>query len=105
MSEITRVEIPVVNGSSRELDGIADQLETALISLKRRLEAVDGCWGDDEAGKKFAQSYIPKAEATLESSQLSHEALSTVAENLRFITTEFAKLDEYGADKLEFKDE
>lgn len=104
MGEITRVDIPVVNGASARLDVIADQLESAVHSLKRQLEARNGCWGDDEFGKKFAQGYLPKAEDTLKNSDLTTESLATVAENLRMITTEFAKLDQYGADKLVFED-
>jgi hypothetical protein len=104
MSEITRVDIPQVNGASTRLDVIADQLEEAVHALKRRLEAVDGCWGDDEAGKKFAEGYLPKAEEALKNGKLTPESMATVAENLRMITTEFAKLDQYGADKLVFQD-
>ncbi|WP_033341691.1 WXG100 family type VII secretion target [Catenuloplanes japonicus] len=104
MSEITRVQIPEVNGASTRLDVISDQLETAVHQLKRRLEAVEGCWGDDEAGKKFAEGYLPKAQEALENGKLTPESLATVAENLRMITTEFAKLDQYGADKLIFED-
>ena len=104
MSEITKVYIPEVNGASARLDVISDQLEEAVHQLKRRLEAVEGCWGDDEAGKKFAKGYLPKAAEALGNGKLTPESMATVAENLRMITTEFAKLDQYGADKLVFKD-
>ncbi len=104
MSEITRVDIPEVNAASKNLDVISDQLEDAVASLKRRLAVVDGCWGDDEAGKAFAKNYLPNAEETLKNSNLTVESLASVAENLRTITTEFAKLDQYGADKLVFED-
>ena len=104
MSEITRVEIPEVHGAGARLDVIADQLESAVHALKRRLEVVDGCWGDDEAGKKFAEGYLPKAEEALENGKLTPESMAIVAENLHMIATEFEKLDQYGADKLIFED-
>lgn len=104
MSEITEVDIPAVNNSSDRLKSIAADLGTALSNLQHRLEAVDGCWGDDEGGKKFAANYVPQADAVLEGSKLSHDGMKTVAENLRFVATEFGRLDEYGADKLVFED-
>jgi uncharacterized protein YukE len=104
MSEITRVDIPEVNAASGRLDVISDQLEVAVQALKRRLAVVEGCWGTDEAGNAFAKNYLPKAEDALKNGNLTTESLGTVAENLRKITTEFAKLDQYGADKLVFED-
>lgn len=60
-------------------DAVADQLERAGTALQGELEAEGPCWGGDEAGQAFAQSYLPGAEATT-------RALSTVGEALRAIT-------------------
>jgi hypothetical protein len=51
-------------GQPSEL-GNDDKLADALASLKREATELEGCWGDDKLGVKFAKSYIPFAEQTL----------------------------------------
>ena len=69
-----------LRGASPQFDAVADQLADAGTTLQAALGAEGSCWGGDQAGQTFEQSYLPGAEATT-------KALNTLVEALRAIRT------------------
>jgi len=67
-----------LRSAAPQFDAVADQLERAGTTLQAALAAEGPCWGGDEAGQTFAQSYLPGAQETT-------SALGTVVEALRAI--------------------
>ncbi|MDT5025670.1 MAG: hypothetical protein QOE61_2096 [Micromonosporaceae bacterium] len=65
MSQITRVDIPIGLGAADDIEAWGDKLADALASLKREATELEGCWGDDKFAVKFAKSYLPFGEQTL----------------------------------------
>lgn len=75
-----RVDPVRLRSASPQFEAVADRLEDAGRALQAALAAEGPCWGHDDAGQAFAQSYLPQAEATT-------RAVGTVVEALRAIRT------------------
>ncbi|MGH4027063.1 MAG: WXG100 family type VII secretion target [Pseudonocardiaceae bacterium] len=69
-----------LRGAAPQFDVVADQLRNVTSTLTAALSAEGECWGGDEAGQTFAQSYLPQSEAAT-------TALGGVVEVLRAIRT------------------
>lgn len=69
-----------LRSAAPQFDAVADQLANAATALNSALSAEGQCWGGDEAGRTFAQDYLPQAGATT-------AALGNVIEALRAIRT------------------
>ena len=69
-----------LRSAAPQFDAVADRLRTATSTLTAALSAEGECWGGDEAGQTFAQSYLPQSEATT-------TALGNVVDALRAIRT------------------
>lgn len=61
-------------------DTLGDTLESALSTLQGALGAEGSCWGGDEPGQTFAETYSPNATAAT-------DALGQLAQALRGIRT------------------
>ncbi|NIH77586.1 WXG100 family type VII secretion target [Amycolatopsis viridis] len=59
MSEGYTVDTGAVRGVVSKFDDPADRLEDVGKALEAALESAGECWGDDEAGKAFANDYLP----------------------------------------------
>ncbi|MET8281671.1 WXG100 family type VII secretion target [Micromonospora sp. NPDC005174] len=105
MSEITSADIPGVHGVADRLGTAGDRLGDALRALQRDLDAVYGCWGDDDAGKSFANNYVGTAEQQLADLATTVETLGGVADNLDVIADAFQQLDAQGGGSLELTSE
>ncbi|WP_157114662.1 WXG100 family type VII secretion target [Nocardia niwae] len=57
-----RVDTDLLRALTPELAAIADTAQGELTRLKQRLAAEGECWGDDEPGRVFGDSYEPAAE-------------------------------------------
>jgi uncharacterized protein YukE len=104
MSKITRVDIPSVTTTLGNLDGITDRFETAVATMKRVASELDGCWGDDEFGQKFAANYLKYADETLDNSDITVGTLRDLETNLRQIVKMFQELDSESGGVLELID-
>ncbi|MEU1586887.1 hypothetical protein [Micromonospora sp. NPDC005710] len=105
MSEITSADVPGVHGTAGRLGTGGDRLGEALKALQRDLDAVYGCWGDDEAGRSFASNYVGLAEQQLSDIATTAETLGGVADNLHLIADAFQQLDAQGGGSLELQSE
>lgn len=93
MSKITSLNIPAVNTIASDLDAAVAQFAAALAEMKRIAAELHGCWGDDEAGRNFAESYLQNAEDTLSNGTITVETVTELAGSLRKIAQMFSELD------------
>ncbi|MGV9721946.1 hypothetical protein [Nocardia beijingensis] len=62
MGRALRVDTDLLRALTPELAAIADTAQEELTRLKERLAAEGYCWGDDEPGRAFGDSYEPAAD-------------------------------------------
>ncbi|MFD8244092.1 hypothetical protein [Nocardia sp. NPDC059691] len=62
MAQSLRVDTDLLRAVTPELAAIADAAQGELARLKERLAAEGKCWGDDEPGRAFGDSYEPASE-------------------------------------------
>lgn len=93
MSQITSLEIPEVNSVAGNIDAATARFSTAVAKMQRIAESLNGCWGDDEFGENFAETYLQHAEDTLAGGHLAVEGIGELAANLRKIAEMFATVD------------
>ncbi|WP_174185966.1 hypothetical protein [Nocardia barduliensis] len=62
MAQSLRVDTDLLRALTPELAGIADAAQQELARLKDRLASEGKCWGEDEPGRVFGDSYEPAAE-------------------------------------------
>jgi hypothetical protein len=62
MARSLRVDTDLLRALTPELAAIADVAQEELARLKQRLAAEGKCWGDDEPGRIFGDSYEPAAD-------------------------------------------
>ncbi|MEV6426585.1 hypothetical protein [Nocardia sp. NPDC051463] len=65
MGESLRVDTDLLRALAPELTALADLAHKELTQLKATLEAEGQCWGDDEPGLTFGETYVPEAERGL----------------------------------------
>lgn len=49
-----------------EFAGHADRAGEIVTGLRRTLDRLHGCWGDDEVGRSFADGHLPAANEVLD---------------------------------------
>lgn len=67
-----------VRATAGTFDAEADALAEASVALRRHLDGLGACWGDDVVGVRFGQQYVPAA--------------TTVAANLGALTAGLARI-------------
>jgi uncharacterized protein YukE len=65
MGESLQVDPNLLRSLAPELTALADMAHNELARLKETLDAQGQCWGDDEPGRSFGESYEPGAEKGL----------------------------------------
>lgn len=59
------VDLDGLAQSAPQYSAIADDLDEALTTLKQTLDSLGNYWGDDDAGREYAQSYVPARDSAL----------------------------------------
>ncbi|WP_406235158.1 hypothetical protein [Nocardia sp. NBC_01009] len=65
MGESLEVDPDLLRALAPELNALADMAQNELTQLKATLNAEGECWGNDEPGRTFGESYEPAAEQGL----------------------------------------
>ncbi|WP_410604745.1 hypothetical protein [Amycolatopsis sp. lyj-90] len=69
----------------------------AVKKLGATLDRYEGCWGDDKAGKKFAEGYVGNANSTREAQKNAGESVEDTVDGVGSAVEEFKDLDESNA--------
>ncbi|WP_224390432.1 WXG100 family type VII secretion target [Pseudonocardia sp. ICBG1293] len=78
-----------------------DRLQKAHRNLASLLEARHGCWGTDDVGKAFDNSYSKYADPLRVNTEPLGENFSGVGEFTVNMAREFRKVDEDNADRID----
>ncbi|WP_433562645.1 hypothetical protein ACQP1O_35060 [Nocardia sp. CA-151230] len=55
MTGKVEVEVAGLRSTAGGLDGVASRIRTILSEVSSAAQSYDGCWGDDEFGRPFAE--------------------------------------------------
>jgi hypothetical protein len=83
-----------------EFPGYADRIGAAHRELAAALEAAGPCWGDDPAGRSFADGHLRPANGTLDRIGALPGQLNDVGDRFTVTATGYQQVDQYGADLL-----
>lgn len=83
MSDKTRIDPERVEREGQRLEQAGERFSEALHALKSTLAQHDGCWGEDDIGKSFAQKYVKPAGQNVDNSETAHRSVDEVAGELR----------------------
>lgn len=89
-----------LRGAAPQFDAVADQLRNAGSALSAALSAEGDCWGGDEAGRQFAQSYLPQEQGVTTELGTLAEALHAVRTSLDASADNWAGADQCGAGRF-----
>jgi uncharacterized protein YukE len=89
-----------LRSAAPRFDAVADRLANAGSALNAALSAEGPCWGGDEAGQMFAQSYLPQAEATTTALGNVVEALHAIRAGLDASADTWEGADQSGAGRF-----
>ena len=73
----------------------------ALAGLINVTQQLDGCWGNDDAGKSFANNYVKPAGEAISGSQQIHKGVNQTSDELDNSANQFAGLDKDAAKQLD----
>jgi uncharacterized protein YukE len=83
-----------------EFAGYADRIGAAHRELTAALEAAGPCWGDDPAGRSFADGHRAPAAGTLDRIAELPDRLNDVGDRFAATAAGYQRVDEHGADLL-----
>ncbi|WP_243789528.1 WXG100 family type VII secretion target [Saccharopolyspora gloriosae] len=89
-----------IRAGGKRVGAAGDQLGNVLKQLKSGLQAEGECWGDDEAGQKFAESYVSNSTDVTDGMQKLAEALGNIMDNLTATADDTEGRDEQSASDI-----
>lgn len=99
MSEI-RVDEEALQAARPAIAQVADQVAGAVNAALAVINAEGECWGGDEIGQKFAETYKPGADEGLTGLDLLNQAVNGVGDGVGAVATDFGNQDESNANAL-----
>lgn len=72
-----------IRSGGKKIGDAGEDLDHVLTTLKSALDAEGECWGDDEAGKKFAQDYTKGRDSVLDGLRKLAKGLGDIDRNLK----------------------
>lgn len=97
MSESSSVGPNGAAGIAGELAAVADQVAAMYARLTEDLAALGEPWGDDDRGRAFAKTYVPKSRRTLAAGQALVDNMRALSAEIAAAEREFEARDETSA--------
>jgi hypothetical protein len=82
MTEIMRVDTAGLRGAEPAVRYLSSSAASVLARLTGVLDAAGACWGSDQTGTAFAESYLPGAQLVRDALPSLRDDMSGVAEAL-----------------------
>ncbi|MCX2731716.1 WXG100 family type VII secretion target [Saccharopolyspora sp. NFXS83] len=89
-----------IRAGGKRIGDAGSQLSTVLQQLKSGLDAEGECWGGDEAGQKFAESYVKNSTDVSDGMKKLAEALGNIRDNLTATADDTEGRDEQAASDI-----
>ncbi|MFI5714266.1 hypothetical protein [Nocardia sp. NPDC051750] len=93
MSRVFSLDSDELAGQSPTISGAAEELAAALHNLETALGTEGQCWGNDEPGKAFEQTYDPDAKQTVANLRNLVGTLRSSGRSLKDIGDRFNSID------------
>lgn len=95
-----RHDLEGIRRAGTKIDHAGADLGALRDVLVSALDASGECWGSDEAGQNFAQSYVPSADGCRSALTNLVDALQKIGENLHRTATDSEQRDQQQAREL-----
>lgn len=82
MTGQTWMEAAGVRSAAAKMVSTGEDMATGAATLARGLDAEGQCWGNDEAGQKFATDYVPAADGVRKVMAEVAKTLQDIGKNL-----------------------
>jgi uncharacterized protein YukE len=93
VTENFRIDADGVSSATGKLRDAGDALGSAFDTLKQVLDEHDGCWGNDDTGKSFAEGYKPAADKARTGADSAVQGISSIADSVDHSAEEFENTD------------
>lgn len=104
MSKITNIDVYDAGQAIRRLKDRVSDFASAYDTISKTASRLRGCWGDDETGRTFGQTYVEQEEGVLKASKDTVKDLTNFAKSLENVVKKFVELDAASGRYLEFRD-
>lgn len=94
------VDPTALRSASPKFSAAGDKLQTAWETLRGVLDANQGCWGGDEAGKEFEKTYVPIADQARQAFPALAEGIHSIRTGLDASADTWEAVDQGGAQSL-----
>lgn len=94
------VDPTALRSASPKFSATGDKLQTAWETLRGVLDANNGCWGGDDAGKEFQKSYVPIADQARQAFPALAEGVHSIRKGLDASADTWESVDQSGAKSL-----
>ncbi|MFS8101227.1 WXG100 family type VII secretion target [Lentzea alba] len=94
------VDPTALRSQSPKFSAAGDKLQTAWETLRGVLDANNGCWGGDDAGKEFQKSYVPIADQARQAFPALTEGIHSIRKGLDASADTWEAVDESGKKSL-----
>ncbi|WP_370942211.1 WXG100 family type VII secretion target [Amycolatopsis sp. cg5] len=101
MADEFRLDPAGVQDTVSKLGGATEDLRDALAKLTSTLDRYEGCWGEDKAGKQFAQGYVSNANSVCDGSKDVATNADNFSSQIKDAVVQFQDLDEENAERFD----
>jgi len=93
----TWMEAAGVRSAAAKMVSTGEDMATGAATLARGLDAEGQCWGNDEAGQKFATDYVPAADGVRKVMAEVAKTLQDIGKNLEASANLMEQQDTFNA--------
>ena len=91
------MEAAGVRSAAAKMVSTGEHMATGAAALARGLDAEGQCWGNDEAGQKFATDYVPAADGVRKVMAEVAKTLQDIGKNLEESANLMEQQDSFNA--------
>jgi uncharacterized protein YukE len=100
MGDITRVDGPGLRAAQTHVAELAGEIDAMLARLVGALDAEGACWGSDETGRTFADTYVPAVASLRTASTDLRDGVAAIAGSLLTVADAADSVDDRARTRL-----
>jgi uncharacterized protein YukE len=94
VGEVIRVDQTALREAQPRVGAIASEILATRSRVDRALNAEGACWGADETGQRFAQSYLPAWSTLRQAFTDLHDGVESIAQSLSTVADNADAVDD-----------